>query len=287
MVASMTGFARRTKEGPWGTLVWEVRSVNHRFLEVGMRLPEALRQAEVAARQQIQKVLKRGKVDGVLKFSPGEKVPFEIVVNKALVQQLANAAKVVAQHFPESQVNQLDVLNWHGVIETKQTEMDIVAENALALLQEVLQDLLDMRQREGQGLKTFIAERLQTLSEQASQIEQRLPSLHQQARDKVVARFAELSLEVESERLEQEMVWLVQKMDVAEEIQRLYAHVTEVTRTLDQGGAIGRRLDFLMQELNREANTLGSKSSDSAVTQAVVELKVQIEQMREQVQNIE
>ncbi len=287
MIASMTAFARKTVTESWGSLTFEVRAVNHRFLELSVRLPEAFRHLEKAIRDQVQRVIFRGKVEVNLKFQPGSDVPFDFVVNESLLQKLASAAEIVNGKFPNVTVSMTDLLTWQGVLDTQQKNVEKVNEAALALLQTTLQDMVSMRQREGNGLQEFILQRLLEVEAQANIIEQRLPLVQQQATDKILARFEDLSLEVEPARLEQEMLWLVQKSDVAEELQRLRAHVQEVQRVLSNGKVMGRRLDFLMQELNREANTLGSKSMDASVTQAVVELKVQIEQMREQVQNIE
>ncbi len=287
MVSSMTGFTRQTHEQHWGVLTWEIRSVNHRYLEISVRMPEHFRQLEMAVRERVQKQIKRGKVEVSLKFAPGVDVPFDLVVNESLLTQLANASKLVEKHFPNSSVNPMDILSWQGILETKQTHMEKVSQAALELLDKSLDDLVAVRRREGESIKTFLGDRLQNLVKEVKTVETSLPTIREQARERVMNRFAELSIELDSDRLEQEMVWLLQKMDVAEEIQRLYAHVDETKRILGNGHVIGRRLDFLMQEFNREANTLGSKSTDTNVTKAVVELKVNIEQMREQVQNVE
>lgn len=287
MVASMTGFANKTLESSFGNLSWEVRSVNHRYLEISTRMPENFRALEMEVRGRIQTLVKRGKVEATLKFAPGLEVPFDLVVNESMVKQLHSAAQVVNNHFKDNQVNTVDILNWPGVLDKKQTHTEELQQSALALLDSSLQDLCSVRQREGQGLKTFIEARLDEMKREIKLVEERLPLLQEQARTKLHDRFSELNMQVDSDRLEQEIVLLLQKMDVAEEIQRLHAHIDETQRVLAQGQLIGRRLDFLMQEFNREANTLGSKSSDAQVTKAVVELKVQIEQTREQVQNIE
>lgn len=286
MVASMTGFTRSTQEAPWGTLVWELRSVNHRFLEMNVRLPENMRSCEALVRERIQGVIKRGKVEAVLRFMPGTEVPLEFIVNQPLLQQLAKASNHVSQFFTKSTVNPLDVLNWQGILETRQTDLESIIAASLVLLDQALSDLLAIRYREGQGIKQSIENSLQELGDCLEKITECLPQLKKQACEKIKSRFSELTLEGNIERLEQEIVWLLQKMDVAEEIQRITSHMQEVRCSLDQN-RVGRRLDFLMQELHREANTLGSKSSDSQVTQWVIEIKVCIEQMREQVQNIE
>lgn len=287
MVASMTGFSRCTHQAPWGTLTWEIRSVNHRFLESSVRLPENLRSQEMLVREHIQNAIKRGKVEANLKFTVGTDLLQDLVVNEPLLQQLAAAVTKVSHYFPNSVVNPLDILNWQGMLETEQTHLDAIATSAIQLLKQSLAQLIEGRSREGAGIKFFLEARIKDIHNCIEQITLHLPQIKEHAREKVKLRFAELTLEVNSERLEQEMVWLLQKMDVAEELQRLSSHLEEVQRTLESDDVVGRRLDFLMQELNREANTLGSKSVDSKVVQWVVEMKVQIEQMREQVQNIE
>jgi len=287
MIASMTAFTRKTATMACGSLTWELRAVNHRYLDMSVRLPEAFRHLEKATRDEIQHFIFRGKVEATLKFQPGDEVPFDMVVNESLLQQLAEAARQVESQFSSVTVNMVDLLNWQGMLETKQKNVEAVDAAVIALLKEVLADFILMRQREGLGIKQFILDRLLSLERHAVTVEARLPMVKQQASDKILKRFSELSIELDSARLEQEMLWLVQKSDVAEELHRLRAHITEVQRVLSGGKVVGRRLDFLMQELNREANTLGSKSADALMTQAVVELKVEIEQMREQVQNIE
>jgi uncharacterized protein (TIGR00255 family) len=284
---SMTGFACQSVETSWGSLLWELKTVNHRFLEVNLRLPDGLKELESAVRLVIQQQVKRGKVDATLKFTPGTDSPYEMVLNEPLLTELAQSSAVLRKFFPDSVINQVDLLQWPGVLAVKEKKSGQVNEAALHLLDKTIVELQSSREREGASIAVFLKERLAAISVCAAQIEVAMPKIREQVRAKTLARFAELSLEVNSERLEQEMVWLVQKIDVAEELQRLGAHVSEFLRVLQEGSVIGRRLDFLTQELNREANTLGSKSLVSAVTQASVELKVQIEQIREQVQNIE
>ena len=287
MIASMTAFARQSHEANWGALTWEIRTVNHRYLEISLRLPDFLRDLEQSARDTIQKQLHRGKIEAMLRFQPGQDIPFDIMVNQTLTQQLANASKKIIEFFPAAHINTMDVLSWPGVLQTKKKQTKAFAEAVITLLRSTLEDCVITRQREGDGLKQFIEARLAVIQEQANIIKKQMPAVLKMGRKKMLARFEELSLGIDKERLEQEMVWVAQKVDIAEELQRLTAHVIEVKRIIKQGGVVGRRLDFLMQELNREANTLGSKSVDTQITQAAVELKVQIEQIREQVQNIE
>ena len=287
MIASMTAFARQTKTTSFGSLVWEIRSVNHRYLEVSLRLPDFLNPLESPIRDQIHRQLHRGKVDAVLRFQSGMKVSFQLVANRTLIAQLAKASESALEFFPTASINMMDVLSWPGVLETPEQPMDEITQDVLTLLKATLDDVVQSRRREGEGIQQFLLERLSNLQKGTTNIKKRVPELMDVTRQKIKSRFEELSLSVEQERLEQEMVWLIQKMDVSEELQRLEAHQIEVQRILEQGGVVGRRLDFLMQELNREANTLSSKSWDADVTQIAVELKVQIEQMREQVQNLE
>lgn len=287
MIASMTAFARKSQEANWGSITWEIRTVNHRYLEISIRMPESLRNYEKSVREQIQKSISRGKVEATLKFQPGQDVPFNITVNQSLAQQLADAAQSVNGLFLNAQVNMVELLAWPGILQTKDTNLDAVGEGTLELLQQALSDLVAARQREGDGVKKFIVERLQSIQQGIEVIKKRMPTVVKTGQTKMKARFEELSVSLDKERFEQEMVWLAQKVDIAEELQRLETHVIEVQRVLKAGDVVGRRLDFLMQELNREANTISSKSVDSEVTQAAIELRVQIEQMREQVQNIE
>lgn len=287
MISSMTAFARKTKDANWGSLVWEVRSVNHRYLEISVRLPEPLRDLEKAVRDQIQKQLYRGKVEAQLKFQPGQDMPFEIVVNEKLARQLASAATPLQQLFSNTQLNTMDLLSWPGILQTKETQMEVVGQAAIVLLKETLAAIVEIRQREGEGIKQYIEKRLANIQKYVDEIKPRMPAALELAREKIISRFEELAVSLDNERLEQEIVWLVNKVDIGEEIQRLEAHAQEVHRVLARDEAVGRRLDFLMQELNRETNTLGSKSMDTTISQAVIELKVQIEQIREQVQNIE
>lgn len=286
-IASMTAFACKTQETRWGLLTWEIRSVNHRYLEISLRVPDFLRDLEKNIRDQMQSYLSRGKIEAILRFQPGEEVPVDVVVNQILIKQLAEATKNVMQYFPQAQVDAMSILSWPGILQTKEVNVDAINKMILDLLEETLQELLACRQREGNSMLHYLQERLATVKQQLQLIQQQQPIILAASRQKILARLEEITTNLDKDRLEQEMVWLTQKADIAEELQRAEAHLTEVVRVLKQGGVVGRRLDFLMQELNREANTLGSKSMDAESTQAVVEIKVQIEQMREQVQNIE
>ena len=287
MISSMTAFASKTLEAHWGSITWEIRSVNHRYLELAVRLPEPLRHLEKMLREAIPKHLHRGKVEVSLKFQPGQTLPCEIMVNQKLAQQLAKAAESLQLLFSHAQFNMMDVLSWPGMLQTKETHLEEVVVAAGALLQTTVEELVEVRQREGEGLQTYIEARLDAIQSYLDQIKPRTSLALQAGYEKMMARFEELTVNLDKERLEQEMVWLANKMDISEELQRLETHTKEVRRVLTQDTVVGRRLDFLLQELNREANTLSNKSTDSAIIQAAIELKVHIEQIREQVQNIE
>lgn len=287
MVFSMTAFARREAQSPAGTLTWELRSVNHRYLELGIRLPEELRRIEPQVRERAGKRLARGKVDVTLRWQAAEGAA-EPRLDDAAVQQLLALAQAVARQAPEVKpLRTIDVLRWPGVVQTPQADVEAQQQAALSALDEALAELVDGRAREGGQLQAMIEQRLAGIDKIVAELRTIVPELVPQFRERLKEKLAGLREEVSTERLEQEIVLFAQRADVAEEIDRLGAHVAEVRRTLAQRDPIGRRLDFLMQELNREANTLGSKASDLRITAAAVDLKVLIEQIREQVQNIE
>lgn len=289
MPRSMTGFARREAKLPWGTVIWEIRSVNHRYLEPGFRLPEDFRELEPALRELIRKALQRGKVEAALSIQWEQENDSELGVNLSRVSQLAGAAQQITEQLGElaAPVNPLDILKWPGVMQKQEIDREAMQQAVLNLFGEALKQLIEYRAREGAELEQLILQRLDAVSAQVVAVRARLPEILQSQRDKLQAKIAALQVELDPERLEQEIVLLAQKADVDEELDRLDTHVIEVKRSLKQTDSLGRRLDFLMQELNREANTLSSKSIVSETTQAAVELKVLIEQMREQVQNIE
>ncbi|WKD49776.1 YicC/YloC family endoribonuclease [Microbulbifer spongiae] len=286
-VRSMTAFGRAEAIFESGIAIWELRSVNHRYLEPNFRLPEAARALEAKLRDILRKNLSRGKIELTLtlKTNSGETVGLE--VNQALAQALLQAAKQVAAGEDTLPLNPLQILQWPGVIGEPETDPERQSATVLQAFREALQQLLANREREGAELANFIETRLVGIEEQISQVRELLPQILEAQREKLRSRLEEFSLDLDKERLEQEIVLLAQKADVDEELDRLDAHTTETRRVLSGGGAIGRRLDFLMQEFNREANTLSAKSIVTSTTQAAVELKVLIEQMREQVQNIE
>jgi len=287
MVHSMTAFARVERAGSQGTLTWELRSVNHRYLEPHLRLPEALRDLEGAVREGLRQGLSRGKVECTLRLAE-ETAGKPLQVDRERAAQLVAAAETVAGLIQQpAPLNPLEVLAWPGVLVADANDPQALNAEALGLFDEALKELLSGRVREGQELARLIGERLDAMSQEVATLRTLVPQMLAAQRQKVLDRFHDMQAELDPQRLEQEMVLLAQKSDVAEELDRLETHVTEVRRVLKSGGAAGRRLDFLMQELNREANTLGSKAFDPRSTQAAVNLKVLIEQMREQVQNIE
>ena len=290
MTRSMTAFTRQEISTGWGALSWEMRSVNHRFLEVQVRLPEDMRVLETAVRDRVNSRLNRGKVDCMLRFKPVANVEHtNLALNKDLVKLLLSANKEVEGMISQQTAlpDSLDILRWPGVLQVVETDLDQLQQEALKLLDDCLDELCTNRQREGSKMNEIISLRCSAVLEQVEHVKQRLPEIFINQRRKLIDRLQELKSEMDMSRLEQEMVYVAQKIDVAEELDRLKVHVEEVQRVLQTDEPVGRRLDFLMQELNREANTLGSKSVDTQTTRASVEIKVLIEQMREQIQNIE
>ncbi|WP_275547765.1 MULTISPECIES: YicC/YloC family endoribonuclease [unclassified Pseudomonas] len=287
MVHSMTAFARNEQATAHGTLSWELRSVNHRYLEPHLRLPEAFRDLEGAVREALRQGLSRGKVECTLRFAE-ESAGKQLQVDSERARQLITAAEQVAALIQQpAPLNPLEVLAWPGVLVADSADPQALNAAAMKLFDQALGELKAGRAREGAELAKLLNERLDSILDEVAALRELVPQMLAGQRQKIETRFAEMQAELDPQRLEQELVLLAQKSDVAEELDRLSTHVSEVRRVLKAGGAAGRRLDFLMQELNREANTLGSKAFDPRSTQAAVNLKVLIEQMREQVQNIE
>ncbi|MBI3898792.1 MAG: YicC family protein [Gammaproteobacteria bacterium] len=287
MTLSMTAFARRGTDTPGGSLVWELRSVNHRYLDVSMRLPEDLRAIETGARETIGARLERGKIEVTLKFQPRESVAGLALDSEAARKLLAAARDVNALAAGLAPISVTDVLRWPGVLRSPGLDAEALSRAALELLGSTLDELIATRMREGTRLRGMLEDRLRTIGDILGRLATLLPEIAADYRTRLEARLGEIRNQLDTTRLEQEMVLHATRSDVAEEVDRLNAHVAEVQRVLGGKGQVGRRLDFLMQELNREANTLASKSVDLRQTNAAVELKVLIEQMREQVQNIE
>jgi len=287
MTRSMTAFTRQETQASWGSLVWEIRSVNHRYLEPHLRLPDSLRELEGNLREKLRKSLSRGKVECTLRFVP-ETQQQNLSVDRDYAAQLIAAAEDVRRLMSDSQpLSPLEVLRWPGVLRESELDMAAVKLAARALFDQALTDLAQGRQREGADLALLVEQRLEAIDRVVVEVRNRLPQILQAQRDNLRTRLSELLTEIDETRIEQEIALLAQKADVDEELDRLSTHVQEVRRVLKQKDPIGRRLDFLMQELNREANTLSSKSIVTDTTQCAVELKVLIEQMREQIQNIE
>ncbi len=287
-VNSMTAFSRQQIGREWGSLVWEIRSVNHRYLEQHIRLPDTLRELEPIIRNILRERLHRGKIECQLRFHTNNQPGSDLQLNKAFVTQLNTAATEIAKTFSSAApINPLEILQWPGVLQEPEIEVNTIKDAATELFQAGINELINNREREGGELKAFIEQRIIAIQEIVAQLRNVMPEILLKQRQNILCRFKEMQLELEPNRLEQEIVLITQKADVDEELDRLETHINEVSRVLTQKGAVGRRLDFLMQELNREANTLSSKSIISETTLQAVELKVLIEQMREQIQNIE
>ena len=260
--------------------------LNQRYLETFIRAPEQFRGMEPVIRERLRKHLQRGKVEVFLKFVANPAHVGELSINQALAEQLINSAKWVQQQ-SNGDINPVDILRWPGVMEAEELDMDSVNTALIAGLDQVIEDFKSARGDEGANLEEMIAIRLDAILEQVEIVETHMPEIAKWQREKLAQKLEDLAANIDESRLEQELIYLAQKQDVAEELDRLKSHVKETKKILKKGGACGRRLDFMMQEFNREANTLASKSINSDITTAAVELKVLIEQMREQIQNIE
>lgn len=288
MIRSMTAFARREQRGDWGSLTWEVRSLNHRYLEVVVRLPEELRGLEAAVRERLAARLNRGKVECGLRFRRDPAAGGSANLNRALAEQVLGLARQARELAPELRpMGVMQLLGWPGVVEQAELDVAMVGAAALETLDQAIDELVATREREGADLRQLIEQRLATMTELVGQLREHLPQLRAALRQRLEARLAELAVNADPGRVEQELVLQLQKIDVDEELDRLQTHVAEIGAVLQRNEPVGRRLDFLMQELNRESNTLGSKSAAMETSAAAVELKVLVEQMREQVQNIE
>lgn len=288
MIYSMTGFARRQNESEAGTIVCELRSVNHRYLEISLRVPEVLRVLDTPIRDCIKQSIHRGKLDCDIRYQPNTKTGSLFAVNTFLVAELAKASKTVAKELgPHTPVALGEILRFPGVLEAKEADSEWLQQQVCDLLKDVLADLILARQREGEGLKHLFLQRLNVMEAEIHKVRAQFPQIIQEQHLRLSKKFQDINLVLDPMRLEQEMVLYAQKIDVSEEIERALSHLAEIRRILQEGGLVGRRLDFLLQELNREANTLAAKSVDSLVTHAAVEMKVLIEQIREQVQNVE
>ena len=289
MIRSMTGFASTERLSDFGRLTWELRSVNHRYLEIGFRVPEEFRSLEPEIRRILGEHLSRGKVDASLRFAPSaDAASSSLTLNHKLLDRLIGLhAEIREAGGLDQQPDAQALMRWPGVIEEQAPDPQPLHQAALELLAEAAAGLQSSRSREGEQMDAAIRERLDSIEVHVAQVREWLPEIREGLRHKLLGRVADLKQPLEPGRLEQEIAFLAQKIDVDEELDRLAAHVKETRLVLQRNDPVGRRLDFLMQEFNRESNTLSSKSIDNRTTQASVELKVAIEQMREQVQNIE
>lgn len=288
MIRSMTGYARAESQGTWGRLSWELRSVNHRYLDLSLRIPEELRGLESEARQLLGARLSRGKVEAGLRYSREGAEALPVILDFDRLRQLQQALDALKQELGTTAApDPIRVLAWPGVVKTESADLAPVQAAALALLEKALGAFAQTRMREGEQLSQYLLERCAAIEGFVGEVRARLPRVRSQWVEKLRQRCRELGVEVDPNRLEQEVVLAAQRLDVDEELSRLSVHLGEVRKTLGREDAVGRRLDFLMQELNREANTLSSKSQDAEITRHAVDLKVVIEQMREQIQNVE
>ncbi|GAA3593028.1 YicC family protein [Gibbsiella greigii] len=287
MIRSMTAYARREIKGEWGSAAWELRSVNQRYLETYIRLPEQFRSLEPVIRERIRARLTRGKVECNLRFDLDPSAQSSLILNEKLAKQLVEAANWVKMQSDEGEINPIDVLRWPGVMSAQEQDLDAISADLMQALDGALDDFIAARESEGTALKTLIEQRLDGVLAEVAKVRAQMPNVMQWQRERLVSKLEEAQVQLENTRLEQELVLMAQRIDVAEELDRLEAHVKETHNILKKKEAVGRRLDFMMQEFNRESNTLASKSINADVTTSAIELKVLIEQMREQIQNIE
>jgi uncharacterized protein (TIGR00255 family) len=288
MIYSMTAFARVSENIDIGNVQWEIRSVNQRFLDLNFRFPEVLRHLEMPIREKVRKKLNRGKLDINLRFTATDDVASSLAVNESLIKSIQlTHSKIAEISNNNDKLSTLQLMQWPGVLQEPATDEKQRDSAVLKLFDQAIEQLLSARGREGESMGQLLLDRIILINEQVELVRKEFPAIIQWQRERIIKRFEEAEIEPDQERLEHELVYLAQKADIAEELDRLETHVKEISRILKKGGNIGRRLDFLLQELNREANTLGSKSINKITTAAAVELKVIIEQMREQVQNIE
>lgn len=284
MTKSMTAFARSES----GHISWEIRSVNHRYLEVGIKVPDAFRSLEIGLRNKLKARLNRGKIDCQLRIGHSQASEASLSIDEKLLEDLTGAlATIIPKLETVAPVNPLEVLKWPGLLSEPTEDEETIKRTVVELFDAALAQLIEMRSSEGAELRKIILEKLADLRSIVEQAATEAPIISARQRDKMISKLNDLKIEADPGRIEQELVIMAQKSDVAEELDRLNTHIEEVSATLDSTEAVGRRLDFLMQELNREANTLSSKAVATNTTIQAVELKVAIEQMREQIQNIE
>ena len=287
MIYSMTAFARLEVKKDWGDAVWEIRSVNQRYLENFFRLPEQFRGLENTLREKLRQSLTRGKIECSLRIETKKQTNAELNLNKELANQVIQSLQWIKAQAGEGEINLTDVLRYPGVVEAQEHDLDAISQDLLTAFDDLLTDFIAMRGREGEKLNDIIQQRLDAITVEADKVRSQMPAVLQWQRERLLQRFEDAQVNLDPQRVEQEMILLAQRVDVAEELDRLQMHVKETTNILKKGGAVGRKLDFMMQELNRESNTLASKSINADITASAVELKVLIEQMREQIQNLE
>ena len=287
MIYSMTAFARLEVKKDWGDAVWEIRSVNQRYLENFFRLPEQFRGLENTLREKLRQNLTRGKIECSLRIEIKKQTNAELNLNKELANQVIQSLQWIKAQAGEGEINLTDVLRYPGVVEAQEHDLDAISQDLLTAFDDLLTDFIAMRGREGEKLNDIIQQRLDAIAVEADKVRSQMPAVLQWQRERLLQRFEDAQVNLDPQRVEQEMILLAQRVDVAEELDRLQMHVKETTNILKKGGAVGRKLDFMMQELNRESNTLASKSINADITASAVELKVLIEQMREQIQNLE
>lgn len=289
MIRSMTAYARREVKGSWGTACWELRSVNQRYLETTVRLPETFRHLENSVRERLRQQLTRGKVECYLRVDRQLAENQQLSLNEPLAEQLISAARWIKSHCYEGEIQPVDIMHWPGVLVVQEEDLDAVSEKLLRCLDKTIDDFIESRATEGQALKVLLEQRLVAASKEVRKIRKQMPEIIQWQRDKLTDKLAQAQLvvELDQQRLEQELIILAQRLDIAEELDRLTTHIDETHNILKRKEAVGRRLDFMMQEFNRETNTIASKSINADITSSAIELKVLIEQMREQIQNIE
>ena len=287
MIYSMTAFARLEVKKDWGDAVWEIRSVNQRYLENFFRLPEQFRGLENTLREKLRQSLTRGKIECSLRIEIKKQTNAELNLNKELANQVIQSLQWIKAQAGEGEINLTDVLRYPGVVEAQEQDLDAISQDLLTAFDDLLTDFIAMRGREGEKLNDIIQQRLDAITVEADKVRSQMPVVLQWQRERLLQRFEDAQINLDPQRVEQEMILLAQRVDVAEELDRLQMHVKETTNILKKGGAVGRKLDFMMQELNRESNTLASKSINADITASAVELKVLIEQMREQIQNLE
>ena len=287
MIYSMTAFARLEVKKDWGDAVWEIRSVNQRYLENFFRLPEQFRGLENTLREKLRQSLTRGKIECSLRIETKKQTNAELNLNKDLANQVIQSLQWIKTQAGEGEINLTDVLRYPGVVEAQEQDLDAISQDLLTAFDDLLTDFIAMRGREGEKLNDIIQQRLDAIAVEADKVRSQMPAVLQWQRERLLQRFEDAQVNLDPQRVEQEMILLAQRVDVAEELDRLQMHVKEIMNILKKGGAVGRKLDFMMQELNRESNTLASKSINADITASAVELKVLIEQMREQIQNLE